>query len=313
MDIRIFIEPQQGATYQDQARIAVATEDAGLDGFFRSDHFLAMGSNYRRDVGPTDSWVTLGAIARETKRIRLGTLLTAATFRYPGPLGVAVAQVDEMSNGRVELGLGAAWFKEEHEAYGIPFWSSFDERLSRLEEQLEIITGMWATPLGETFDYKGRYYELINCPALPKPHQQRPPVIVGGSGLKRTPALAARFANEFNLPFQSVDSAAVLFSALDAACEQFKRDPEEITRSVALTAVIGRNDAECETRAIAIGRDLAEVRNDGLAGTPDEIAHRLSDYAATGASRVYLQVLDLTDLDQIELIGSELAPRVSGL
>ena len=218
-----------------------------------------------------------------------------------------------MSNGRIEFGLGAAWYSEEHEAYGIPFFASFDERLGRLEEQLAIITGMWATPSGELFNFKGEYYELINCPALPKPHQRHPPIIVGGRGLKRTPALAARFANEFNLPFQGVDSAAQLFSALDVACEQAKRDPLDITRSVALATVIGRNDAECEARAHAIGRDLTEVRNDGLAGTPDEIAHRLSDYAATGASRVYLQLLDISDLDQIELIGAELAPLIAGL
>ena len=313
MDLRIFVEPQQGATYEEQARFAVAGEAAGLDGFFRSDHFLSMGQSARASIGPTDAWVTLGAIARETSRIRLGTLLTAATFRLPGPLAIAVAQVDVMSNGRVELGLGAGWFEEEHRAYGIPFRDSFSERLSRLEEQLEIISGIWATPDGMHYRFKGDYYQLEECPALPKTKQAKLPIIVGGRGPKRTPSLAARFADEFNVPFVRPDLAAGSFDALDRACEERGRNPREIVRSVALTTLIGRDHSECEERARRVGRQFSEVQENGLAGTPGEILDRLSDYARSGASRVYLQLLDLEDLEQIALIGAELVSQVSGL
>lgn len=313
MDLRIFIEPQQGATYEEQARFAVASETAGLDGFFRSDHYLSMGQSARAGIGPTDAWVTLGAIARETSRIRLGSLMTAATFRYPGPLAISVAQVDAMSNGRVEFGLGAGWYEEEHRAYGIPFGASFAERLSRLEEQLEIISGIWATPRGSSFQFGGTYYELKDCPALPKPAQEKLPIIVGGKGPRRTPALAARFADEFNIPFVSAEFAAGSFGALDRACEQRGRNPREIVRSVALTTLIGSDHAECEARAMRVGRAYEEVQENGLAGTPDEIAERLADYARVGVSRVYLQLLDLEDLEQIALIGSELLSKVSGI
>lgn len=313
MQIRIFVEPQQGATYEDQARVAVATEAAGLDGFFRSDHYVAIGANADPGVGPTDSWVTLGAIARETSRIRLGTLLTAATFRYPGSLSVAVAQVDAMSNGRVELGLGAGWYADEHAAYGIPFRGSFTERFSRLEEQLEIITNLWSTPRGETYSFHGAFYDLEDCPALPKPYQRRVPIIVGGRGLKRTPALAASFADEFNLPFQGIDGARQCFEALEVACAAQGRNPSEIARSVALTTIVGRDERECAKRASTIGRELADLREVGLAGTPVEIAAKLEAYAKIGVSRAYLQILDLSDLDQIGLIGSELAPLAARL
>src|SRR6476661_4362274 len=175
MDLRIFTEPQQGATYDQLLRMARATEDLGFDAFFRSDHYLTMGGDGL--PGPTDAWTTLAGLARETKRIRLGTLMTAATFRLPGVLAIQVAQVDQMSGGRVELGLGAGWYEEEHRAYGIPFPA---EKFARLEEQLAIITGLWRTPVGETFGYEGTHYQLADSPALPKPAQDRVPVLIGG-------------------------------------------------------------------------------------------------------------------------------------
>ncbi len=312
MEVRIFIEPQQGATYEEQARFAVAAEEAGLDGFFRSDHYLSMGTSGRARIGPTDAWITLGAIARETTRIRLGALLTAATFRHPGALAIGVAQVDAMSNGRIEFGLGAGWYEQEHRAYGIPFPESPAERLSRLEEQPEIISGIWATPLGELYQFAGDFYRVEDCPALPKPKQERVPVIVGGRGPKRTPRLAARFADEFNIPFVSSEIAARSFAALDQACEERGRDPGEVVRSIALTTLIGTDDAECRERARRIGRELSEVEENGLAGTPERVAERLADYARAGASRVYLQLLDLEDLEQIALIGADLSAKVSG-
>ena len=161
MDFRVFVEPQQGATYSDQLAVARAAEDLAFSAFFRSDHYLAMSGDGL--PGPTDSWVTLAGIARETSTIRLGTMVTSATFRHPGPLAISVAQVDEMSGGRVELGIGAGWFEAEHRAYAIPF-ASLGERFDRLTEQLHIITGLWTTPVGETFDYSGTHYTVAESP-----------------------------------------------------------------------------------------------------------------------------------------------------
>ncbi len=313
MDIRIFLEPQQGATFDDQLRFAVATEQAGLDGFFRSDHLVRMGNEDPNTVGPTDTWITLGAIARETSKLRLGTLLTAGTFRYPGPLAVSVAQVDQMSGGRVEFGLGAGWFEKEHLAYGIPFPATPRERLGRLEEQLEIITGLWATPRGSTYSFAGEYYELTDSPALPKPTQSHLPIIVGGKGPRRTPALAARFADEFNLAFPTMDQVTTSFASFDRACEERERDGSTVIKSIALTTVIGSTDAECARRAKIIDREVDELRQVGLIGSASVIAERLAVYAKHGISRVYLQILDLSDLDQIAEIGSELEPLIRDL
>src|SRR5580693_8238443 len=183
MEFRVFVEPQQGADYADQLAVAQSAEQLGFAAFFRSDHYLAMSGGGL--PGPTDSWVTLGAIARETAGIRLGTLVSSATFRYPGPLAIAVAQVDAMSGGRVELGLGAGWFEREHQAYGIPF-PSLSERFERLEEQLSIITGLWDTEVGSTFTFVGQHYQVSDSPGLPKPRQSpHPPVIIGGGGPKK--------------------------------------------------------------------------------------------------------------------------------
>src|SRR3954447_3909586 len=199
MKLRIFTEPQQGATYDDLLAVARLSEELGFDAFFRSDHFLKMGGVDGRP-GPTDAWVTLGGLARDTSRIRLGTLVTSATFRLPGPLAIAVAEVDAMSGGRIELGLGSGWFSAEHTAYGIPF-PPVGERFDRLTEQLEIIDGLWRTPAGDPYSFSGRHYTMADSPALPKPVQSpRPPIIVGGKSPKRTPALAARFADEYNAP-----------------------------------------------------------------------------------------------------------------
>ncbi|WP_121011152.1 LLM class F420-dependent oxidoreductase [Saccharothrix australiensis] len=311
MELRIFTEPQQGASYDDLLRVARAAEDAGYGAFFRSDHYLKMGPGDGLP-GPTDAWITLAGLARETKTIRLGTLVTAATFRHPGPLAIAVAQVDRMSGGRVEFGLGSGWFEEEHTAYGLRF-PPLGERFGVLEEQLEIITGLWATPVGERYSFKGEHYALVDSPALPKPAQSPVPVVVGGTGAKRTPALAARHATEFNQPFVPVDVAARQFERVDAACREIGRDPATMTRSAALVACVGRDDAEVARRAAAIGREVAELKENGLAGTPAEVVERLARWRAeTGVSRVYLQVLDLADLDHLELVAAEVVPQLRG-
>ncbi|HEU4674447.1 MAG TPA: LLM class F420-dependent oxidoreductase [Motilibacteraceae bacterium] len=309
MDLRIFTEPQQGASYDDLLRVARATEELGFDAFFRSDHYLRMGDGDGLP-GPTDAWTTLAGLARETSRVRLGTLVTAATFRYPGPLAITVAQVDQMSGGRVELGLGTGWFEAEHAAYGLPF-PSLGERFDRFEEQLEIVTGLWATPVGEKFSYEGKYYQLSDSPALPKPEQSpRPPIVIGGGGAKRTPALAARFADEFNLPFRSLEDTEAQFGRVRSACEDAGRGADGIVLSAAQVLCCGRDDAEVERRAAAIGRDAAELRRDGLAGTPAEVVEKAARFGAAGATRLYLQVLDLGDLDHLELVASEVMPQL---
>ncbi|MFC4128804.1 LLM class F420-dependent oxidoreductase [Nocardia rhizosphaerae] len=311
MDLRIFTEPQQGATYDELLRVARTTEDAGFDAFFRSDHYLHMGA-VSGLPGPTDAWITLAGLARETSRIRLGTLVTAATFRHPAVLAISVAQVDQMSGGRVDFGFGAGWFADEHTAYGIPL-PEVRERFDRYAEQLELITGLWETPAGETFDYLGKHYELANSPALPKPVQQpRPPVIIGGTGKKRTPQLAARFADEFNLPFADPATATTQFDRVAAAARAIDRDPAEITRSAALVLCVGRDDAEIARRAAAIGREVDELRRNGLTGTPAEVIDKIGRYREqTGITRLYLQVLDLTDLDHLELVAAQVAPHLN--
>jgi len=307
MKLRIFTEPQQGADYATLRRVALATEELGFDAFFRSDHYLKMGS-VSGLPGPTDAWTTLAGLAVETSRIRLGTLMTAATFRLPGPLAITVAQVDQMSGGRVELGIGAGWYEAEHSAYGIPF-PSLGERFDRLEEQLEIITGLWETPAGSTFSFAGKHYQLADSPALPKPSQQpRPPVLVGGGGPRRTPALAARFADEFNAAFSSADESAALFDRVREACSAAGRPASSMTYSVAHVVCCGKDDASFRRRAEAIGRDPQELRAIGLTGTPAEVVDKIGAFASAGATTVYLQVLDLSDLEHLELIAAEVAP-----
>lgn len=304
MDFRVFVEPQQGASYADQLAVAQAAESLGFSAFFRSDHYLAMSGDGL--PGPTDSWVTLGGIARETSSIRLGTLVTSATFRHPGPLAISVAQVDDMSGGRVELGLGTGWFEPEHQAYGIPFPPP-RERFARLTEQLELITGLWTAPSGETFDYAGTHYALNDSPALPKPVQRpHPPIIIGGLGAKRTPLLAATFADEFNVPFASLDTVRTQFERVADALEANGRSADSMTYSAAFVLCAGRDGAELTRRAAAIGRELDEMRtNSPLVGTPGEIVERLGAFAEIGVQRVYMQLLDMSDLEHLQLFADE--------
>ena len=307
MDLRIFTEPQQGATYDTLLAVAKATEDLGFDAFFRSDHYLSMGSGDGLP-GPTDAWITLAGLARETKRIRLGTLMTAGTFRLPGVLAIQVAQVDQMSGGRVELGLGAGWFEQEHTAYGIPFPK---EKFARLEEQLAIVTGLWATKPGDTFDFHGTHYDLTDSPALPKPTQAKIPMLIGGHGAIRTPELTARFADEFNMPFASIEDSAQQFGRVRAAAEAAGRKADDLTYSNALVVCVGKDDQEVARRAAVIGREVDELKENGLAGTPAEVVDKIGRYAEIGAERVYLQILDLADLDHLELISAQVQTQLS--
>jgi F420-dependent oxidoreductase-like protein len=309
VDFRVFLEPQQGSTYEQQLAVAQAAESLGFSGFFRSDHYLAMSGAGL--PGPTDSWITLAGIARETSAIRLGTLVTSATFRHPGPLAISVAQVDAMSGGRVEFGIGAGWFEAEHRAYAIPF-PGLGERFDRLEQQLDIITGMWATPVGDTFDYVGTHYTVTDSPALPKPVQQpHPPIIIGGGGAKRTPALAARFADEFNLAFPALEFVPIQFGRVRSALEAAGRGTADMVFSAAFAVCAGRDDVQVAQRANAIGRDVGELRaNTPLAGTPDEIVDRLGKFGEAGVQRVYLQLLDVADLDHLDFFAATVMRQI---
>ncbi len=308
MDLRIFTEPQFGASYDEQLRLARAAEDAGFDAYFRSDHLLSFSGDGL--PGPTDTWITLAGLARETSTIRLGTMVTSATFRHPAMLALSVTQVDVMSGGRVELGLGAGWFDREHEAFGLPFPPT-KERFERLEESLSIISRWWATEPGGSFGWKGKHFTIDANPGLPRPAQDpHPPVIVGGVGTKTTPRLAATFADEFNVPFAPLDYVKTVNERVDDACTTAGRDPKSLRRSVALTVCCGRDEAELQRRAEAIGQPLEGLRTGQLAGTPAELVAKLGEIAGLGLTRVYLQTLDIDDLDHIELIASEVMPQV---
>ncbi|HEY6537537.1 MAG TPA: LLM class F420-dependent oxidoreductase [Candidatus Dormibacteraeota bacterium] len=306
-ELHVFTEPQEGASYQDLSRFARATEDCGFAGFFRSDHYQTI----RRPgglPGPTDAWVTLGALAVETKRVRLGTLMTCATFRLPGPLAIAVAQVDQMSRGRIDLGIGAGWVEAEHRAQGIPF-PAMSERFDRLEEQLEILTGLWSAPEGSTFSFTGTHYQLQQSPALPRPWQRPgPPLLIGGMGRRRTPELAARFATEFNVAFVSLADAGTQFEAVERACRERGRDPGDLRLSAALTVCCGRDRGEAVRRARAVGHDPERLALVGAVGSPTEVGERLDAYLRLGCQRIYLQLLDLEDLDHLELIAGAVLP-----
>ena len=293
MDLRIFTEPQQGATYAQLLAVAQRAEECGFDAFFRSDHYQTIGGD--GGVGSTDAWLTLAALARETSTIRLGTLVTPVTFRYPGPLAISVAQVDEMSGGRVELGLGTGWYDGEHASYGIPF-PPIGERFEMLEEQLQVVRGLWTAE--GSYSFAGKHYQLTDSPALPKPVQAHVPIVMGGFGKKRTPRLVAAYADEYNVPFHPVVDTAEAFDRVRAVSDR------PIVLSTAQSVAIGRDDAEAQRRSDAIGQVA------GVGGTVSQAVDMLGQFAEAGATRAYLQVLDLTDLDHLDLIAGEVLPQL---
>jgi F420-dependent oxidoreductase-like protein len=295
----IFVEPQEGLTWEQLATIARETERLGFDGFFRSDHYIAPDRALRGAPAISDAWTTLAGLAIATERVRLGTLVTPVTFRHPGTLAVQVANVDAMSGGRVELGFGAGWNAPEHAAYGIPFPG---KRFGLLTEALEVMTGLWATAPGETFSFEGEHLRLDRALGVQRPVQDAIPLIIGGGGATRTPALTARFATEYNTGWEPDAVIAERFARVVAACEVADRDPATLGLSVALTATIGATPADADARARAIGLDPARQRTHGLHGTPAQVADRIADLAGLGAGRVYLQLLDPTDLELLELL-----------
>jgi F420-dependent oxidoreductase-like protein len=309
MRLRIFTEPQQGATYDQLLAVAQSAEHLGFDAFFRSDHVQRIGEGDPRP-GSTDAWMTLAAIGRETTRIRLGTLVTPVTFRFPGMLAIQVAQADAMSGGRVELGLGAGWYDGEHASYAIPFPQT-GARFEMLEEQLEIVTGLWSTPVGSTYSFTGKHHSCVDSPALPKPAQQpRPPIVLGGWGTKRTPRLAAKYADEFNMPFAPVSYFREGCDHVRRACEAIGRDPASMRYTIATVVCAGTNEDEVRRRAIASGQDPDLVRDSAAAGTPDEVIERIKAFEKEGAETVYLQYHTLDDAEHLQLIGEAVLPNV---
>lgn len=311
MALRIFTEPQQGASYDQILAVARTAEECGFDAFFRSDHFLRMGDATGLPAY-TDAWTTLAALARDTQSIRLGALVTPVTFRAIGTFPAIVAQVDHMSRGRLEVGLGAGWYKEEHDAYGLPF-PPVRARYDLLEDQLGILQGVWSTPPEEELHFAGRTCSVHLQAGPLRPFQQpHPPVILGGGGGLRNARLAATFASEFNAPFMPLEQVKAVHGSVRRRCEAMGRDPAELVWSVAQVLCCGRSEAELARRAHAIGRDVGELRENGLAGAPQEVLDKIATFAEAGVQRFYLQVLDLSDLDHLRLVAEEVLPHFTG-
>lgn len=308
--LRIFTEPQQGASYEQLLLVARTAEECGFDAFFRSDHYLKMGAASGRP-GYTDAWVTLAGLARDTSSIRLGTMVTPVTFRAVGSFIILATQVDQMSGGRLEVGLGAGWFADEHEAYGLPF-PPLPARYDLLEDQLAILHGTWSAAPGTTFTFSGRTCNVrLEADTLRPAQLPHPPIVMGGVGGPRSARLAAAYADEYNVSFRSIDATGEIHNRVRQACAGIERDPSTLRWSAAQTLCCGRTDAEVSRRAEAIGESAAELRESGLAGTPGEVLEKMGRFAATGVDRFYLQVLDLTDRDHLRLVAEEVLPVIA--
>lgn len=313
MQLRIFSEPHRGATFDTELRFVQAVEACGFDGYFRADHYQSMGDSPGMP-GPTDAWISLAALTQQTTRISLGTLVTSATFRLPGSLAILVAQVDQMSRGRIELGIGTGWYEREHVSYGIPF-PPLRERFARLEEQLQIVTQLWRTPSAERFTFSGEFYQLFDSPALPKPFRPSgPPIIIGGRGVRRTPEIAVRYADEFNGVFQTFEDASRQFELVTKLAEREGRTANTwpLTLSIGIVVACGRTQAEANSRAQQMyEHNSALPPEDPIIGTPDQVIDRIMKFASIGVERVYLRLPDMVDTDHVELIAGTILPQVS--
>ena len=307
------IEGQEGVTWPQWRALAEACERHGIPTLFRSDHYLNLDGEHP-ERGALDAWGTVNALAALTSTLRLGTLVSPASFRHPSILAKLVVTADHVSDGRIDLGLGAGWHEREHEAYGFPF-ASTKERMDVLEEQLEIVLGNWGD---EPFTFEGAHYTLRDLDAQPKPVQRpHPPLIIGGSGGARSAAFAARYADEYNTPFATVDDVRARREAVVKACEDAGREP--LPFSIMTGVIVGRDDAELRERvgrlAAVIGQDPGELLSQAppawIIATLDEATERLLALRDAGVSRVMCQQLLHEDLDAVALLGSELAPRVA--
>lgn len=312
MRLCLMIEGQEGVTWPQWEVLADACERSGLEGLFRSDHYLGIGGG---EGGSMDAWTTLAALAARTDRIRLGTMVSPATFRHPSVVANATTTVDHVSGGRAELGLGAGWYEAEHSAFGFPF-PPLGARMEMFEEQAEIIVSQWTR---DRFSFSGRHYTLTDCPAEPKPVQRpHPPLIVGGSGKPRTVAAAVRFAQEYNVVAPTVAEARDLRARLDEACDRAGRDPSTLVLSAMSTVLVGAGGDELRRRArVMIDRGYGEGETDPdalvaanrdtwVCGTVSEAAERLAELADAGVERMMLQHLLHDDIGAVELMGAEL-------
>ncbi len=308
MKLRVLMEPRHGATYDRVAAMAKTTEEAGFDGFFRGDHYLGIDST-DPDYLPTDSWTTLAGLARETSTVKLGTLMTAGTYRNPAVVANAVATVDQMSNGRVCLGIGTGWYEREHQAFGIPF-PPIGERFDRLNEEMQIIIGLWTTPPGQTFSFDGKFWQLDACANFPVLVQQpRPEIIIGGTGPRRTPLMAARYADEFNSG--AGDGCRERFENVRRICEEIGRDPATLRMSATWQVICGSTKAEAEQRLARLGAPGERMLARGLVGTPSELVAACERLAEDGCETLYLHIFDIDDLDHLRLIGAEVVAQVA--
>jgi F420-dependent oxidoreductase-like protein len=305
------VEPQQGASYAQLLSVTRAAEDAGFDAVFRSDHLLSIGA----PPGPAlEAWTTLAGLARDTQRIRLGTLVTPMTFRHPSVLAREVVTVDELSGGRLEVGVGTGWFESEHHALGIPFPPQ-RERTERLEEAVEVMTLLWR---GEPVSFEGRHYRLDNALALPRPVQDPFPLLLGGHGGPRSVALAARHAAEYNTTSTDPAGAAQTYAKARDACERAGRDPASLHLSWMGTVLVAADEATLRRRAARLATlngmpeadpdaVMARIAAHSVVGVHDRAVERMREYAQAGAERVYARVWDVDDIDQI----SEIAQLVA--
>jgi len=314
MRLALMIEGQEGVTWAEWLALAQTAEAHGVEGLFRSDHTTGI---FDPERGSLDAWATLSALAAATTRIRLGTMVSPATFRHPSVLARMVTTVDHVSHGRVELGMGAGWYELEHRREGFPFLD-VPTRFDLLAEQVEIVVRSWTE---DGFDFTGNHYTLEGQTAVPRPVQlPHPPLVLGGGARPRSAALAARFAQEYNTPGATPAQCAERRAALDRACDGAGRDPSSLALSLMTTCVIGVDAADVDRRLRAVlevskdARPPAEVlaaKPHWLVGTVNEIAERIDGYRAVGVERVFLQHLDHRDLEAVALIGAELGPLVS--
>jgi F420-dependent oxidoreductase-like protein len=312
MRYALMIEPQQGCSYDDQLALARHAEAAGFETFLRSDHYDSFPGEGGRPT--TDAWTVVAGLARETARIRLGVLVSPVTFRHPGVLAKIVATVDEMSGGRVEVGVGAGWNDDEHAHLGLPF-PSIEVRAEMLEEQLAILRGLWQEPDGWSF--QGRHYTVPGSLFRPRPVQQpAPPVIVGGEGSPRSMRIAVRFADEFNVTGSPPERVADRLAKLDDIARAAGRDPATIVHSAMVGVIVGRDGAEVERRSAAVlglfgmegsGAAWLEARRPRwIFGTPDEARASVRRFEAAGVERLMLQDFLPWDLEMVDLLGEVL-------
>jgi F420-dependent oxidoreductase-like protein len=314
MRVCLMIEGQEGVTWDDWVRLAQLTEQHGLDGLFRSDHYTAI---IRPHADAHDAWATLAGLAAVTERIRLGTLVSPATYRHPSVLARMAVTVDHISGGRVEVGMGSGWYEREHVANGFPFLDA-RQRFDLFAEQVEVVVRSWSE---ENFDHSGAAYELRGQTALPKPLQQpHPPLVLGGTARPRFAALAARYATEVNTLGAPNDELRERKERLDRACVEAGRDPATLVYSIMTSCFVGADRAEVLDRigsflAVRGHGDpealLAERADRWLAGTVEEVAARIEELRALGVTRVFLQHLNHSDDAMVELVGERLLPAVS--